>query len=210
MAGGRRRFAVVFAWRGTRVDATKPRTDKRAMAIQPIRLLGDPVLRQRCRPIAQSAPESRRRLARDLRDTLEDFRLRHGFGRGIAAPQIGTPLRAIYIEPQICGPLFNPHIRRRSRRTFLLWDDCFSFPDLLVRVRRHQAVEVVYEDLAGRRHVVQASGALAELLQHEIDHLDGILAIDRAIDTRHIILRSELDRFTAAERKRTRRRRASR
>jgi peptide deformylase len=167
------------------------------MAIRTIALLGDPVLRMKCKALPRNAYDERKRLARDLRDTLADFRSRRGFGRGIAAPQIGSPVRAIYIEPEISGPLFNPRIVRRSRRTFVLWDDCFSFPDLLARVRRHHAIEVTYEDADGHRHAVKATGALSELLQHEIDHIDGILAIDRAIDRKHIILRSELDRFTA-------------
>ncbi len=169
------------------------------MAIRTIRLLGDPVLRVRCRAIPRSARNDREKLARDLRDTLADFRSRRGFGRGIAAPQIGSPVRAIYVDPQIGGPLFNPRIVRHSRRTFKLWDDCFSFPDLLVCVRRHHSIEVAYEDAEGHRHRVKATGALSELLQHEIDHLDGVLAIDRAIDRKHIILRSELDRFTAGK-----------
>jgi len=77
---------------------------------------------------------------------------------------------------------------------FRLWDDCFSFPDLLVQVRRHESVTVAYLDADGRRRSVTGRGGLAELLQHEIDHLDGVLAIDRAVDSRHIVLRSEFDR----------------
>lgn len=167
------------------------------MAIRNILLLGDPRLRVKCRAIPRSSRTARERLARDLRDTLADFRSRRGFGRGIAAPQIGSAIRAIYIEPEIGGAMFDPRIVRQTRKTFLLWDDCFSFPDLLVRVRRHHAIEVSYEDVEGRRHTVKATGALSELLQHEIDHINGVLAIDRAIDRKHIILRSELDRFTA-------------
>ena len=136
-------------------------------------------------------------VARDLQDTLTDFRSHRGFGRGIAAPQIGRSDRIIYIDFELTGALINPRIAHRSRQTFTLWDDCFSFPDLLVRVKRHHTIEVSYHDLDGHRKRVRAIGALSELLQHEIDHLDGILAIDRAIDRRHIILRSELDRFTA-------------
>jgi peptide deformylase len=169
------------------------------MAICTIRLLGDPVLRTRCKTVPRASAELRIRLSNDLRDTLADFRSRRGFGRGIAAPQIGSTVRAIYIEPEIGGAMFNPRITQRSRRTFLLWDDCFSFPDLLVRLRRHHSVEVAYEDVEGYRRTVKAVGALSELLQHEIDHIDGILAIDRAIDRKHIILRSELDRFTAGK-----------
>ncbi|MCU0454473.1 MAG: peptide deformylase [Bacteroidetes bacterium] len=169
------------------------------MAIRTIMLLGNPVLRTRCKAVPRSAREERARLARDLRDTLANFRTQRGFGRGIAAPQIGSTVRAIHIEPEIGGAMFNPRIVRRSRRTFLLWDDCFSFPDLLVRLRRHHTIEVAYEDAEGHRRTVKATGSLSELLQHEIDHLDGILAIDRAIDQKHIILRSELDRFTAGK-----------
>lgn len=169
------------------------------MAVRTIALLGDPVLRVKCKALPRSARDEREQLAGDLRDTLADFRSRRGFGRGIAAPQIGVAVRAVYIEPEFGGPLFDPRIVRRSRRTFVLWDDCFSFPDLLVRVRRHHAIEVTYEDVDGHRHSAKATGALSELLQHEIDHINGILAIDRAIDRKHIILRSELDRFTAGK-----------
>ena len=75
-----------------------------------------------------------------------------------------------------------------------LWDDCFSFPTLLARVRRNLTVEVRYQDVEGKHHLLKAEGALSELLQHEIDHLDGTLAIDRAIDSKHIIYRSEYEK----------------
>ena len=73
-----------------------------------------------------------------------------------------------------------------------LWDDCFSFPDILVKVRRHKRIEISYVDEAGERKNLIAADALSELLQHEIDHINGVLAIDRAISKRDIILRSEL------------------
>jgi peptide deformylase len=73
-----------------------------------------------------------------------------------------------------------------------LWDDCFSFPDLMVRVRRHLEIEVEYEDLAGGSHSLVARDDLSELLQHEIDHLDGVLATDRAIDRRSFGLSRQL------------------
>ncbi|MEK6650149.1 MAG: peptide deformylase [Bacteroidota bacterium] len=169
------------------------------MAVRPILLLGNPILRSRCRTVPSSERATMKAVARDLRDTLTEFRTRKGFGRGIAAPQIGRPDRIMYIDFEFTGTLINPRIAHRSRQTFTLWDDCFSFPDLLVRVKRHHTIEVAYTDLDGHRRRVRATGALSELLQHEIDHLDGILAIDRAIDRRHIILRSELDRFTAGK-----------
>jgi peptide deformylase len=72
-----------------------------------------------------------------------------------------------------------------------MWDDCFSFPDLLVWLRRNRSIEVVYMDEFGRVTRKRVSGRLSELLQHEIDHLDGILAVDRARRTSDIIMRTE-------------------
>jgi len=72
-----------------------------------------------------------------------------------------------------------------------LWDDCFSFPDLLVRLERAERVGVRYEDEQGRTQILEAEGAFSELLQHEIDHLDGVLAVDRALDRNSFCTREE-------------------
>jgi peptide deformylase len=166
------------------------------MPVREIALLGNPVLRQKCRAVASSNTAVTLQLVRDLADTLHDFRARKGFGRGIAAPQIGSTERVIFVDYEYSGPLINPRIVRRSRKRFVLWDDCFSFPDLLVKVQRHVGIEVEFLDGDGRKRTLTATGGLSELLQHEIDHLDGILAIDRAIDSRHIILRSEFEKLS--------------
>ncbi len=166
------------------------------MAVRDILLLGNPALRAPCARV-RSFPGARGTV-RDLRDTWADFRRRRGFGRGIAAPQIGVQDRVVYLAE--IGALINPAITRRSRQTMTLWDDCFSFPDLLVKVRRHLRVSVEYQDVAGRKRTLAAEGGLAELLQHEIDHLDGILALDRAVDSRHIILRSEWEKLASHQR----------
>lgn len=160
------------------------------MPVRPIHLLGDPILRTRCAVVRDFGASGLTSLITDLRDTLDDFRGRRGFGRGIAAPQIGITQRVIVIHITEPCVLINPVILRRSTAMFSLWDDCFSFPDLLVRVKRHQSIEVRFADETGERHTLTARGALSELLQHEIDHLNGVLAIDRAIDSRHIVLRS--------------------
>jgi len=165
------------------------------MAIQPILRLGHPGLRARCAPARHVTSEIHHKVVRDLQDTLDEFRTTHGFGRGIAAPQIGVEERIIVLRLDEPLVLVNPLVTRRSRRRMTLWDDCFSFPDLLVKVRRHLEVDVGYQDLSGRHHVLHAEGALSELLQHEIDHLDGVLAIDRAIDSRHIVYKSEYERW---------------
>ncbi len=129
-----------------------------------------------------SHPADARSIALDLRDTLHEFRRAYGFGRGISAIQIGEPKRLIYIEFEGTSYyLHNPVYEFQSESRFELWDDCFSFPDLLVRLSRHETVVVRYEDERGETRKVSASGALSELLQHEMDHLDGVLAVDRAI-----------------------------
>jgi len=161
------------------------------MAVREILLLGNPILRTKCERVRSFSDSRIRAMIRDLRDTLGDFRTRNGFGRGIAAPQIGITERIIFIAMDAPMALINPEIIKRSRSAMTLWDDCFSFPEILVKVRRHVNILVRFQDAQGKKREMTAGGGLSELLQHEIDHLDGILAIDRAIDSRHIILRSE-------------------
>ncbi len=167
------------------------------MPVRDILLLGNPILRERCAPVTNVRADEVRSTIADLRDTLADFRSRHGFGRGIAAPQIGCTQQIIYLDFEYRGALINPQITRRSRKTFLLWDDCFSFPDILVKVSRNYTIEVAFTNEEGKRNTLKAEGGLSELLQHEIDHLHGILAIDRALDSKHIILRSEYEKLTS-------------
>jgi peptide deformylase len=160
-----------------------------AEAALPVRQLGDPVLRAHCSPIEMLDGELAATAAR-LQATLQAFRAAHGFGRGIAAPQIGVPRRMVALDLGATeypdggsGPLLllDPAIVWASDETFTLWDDCMSFPSLLVRVRRHASVSVAFRDGSGRDRVWQCvEPALAELLQHELDHLDGVLALDRA------------------------------
>jgi len=155
--------------------------------------LGDPILRE----VSASVVDFRgaRAIVADLRATLHAFRRAHGFGRGISAIQIGRPMRVIYLEfegtPCV---LINPRYERRSRKKFRLWDDCFSFPGLLVRVERSLSVRVKHQDISGDWRVLEGTGALSELLQHEMDHLDGILAVDRAIDRFSLSTRAEYER----------------
>jgi peptide deformylase len=166
------------------------------MATREITLLGNPVLRGKCSPVKDFRDAEIGQCITDLRDTLADFRARHGFGRGIAAPQIGSSRRIIYTDFDYQGPLINPSIIRHSRKTFTLWDDCFSFPDILVKVERHYTITVSFQDAEGTRKQMTATGGFAELLQHEIDHVQGILAIDRAVDSKHIVLRSEFNKLS--------------
>jgi peptide deformylase len=171
------------------------------MSIRPVLLLGNPLLRAVCVRVRQYNTPDLRALIRDMADTLHDFRRRNGFGRGIAASQIGDRRRVVFID--IDGPLalVNPEIIRSSRQMMTLWDDCFSFPDLAVKLKRHLSVEVRYRDPEGKEHVLKARGALSELLQHEIDHVNGALALDRAVDSKHIVYKSELEKLKLGARR---------
>ena len=155
-------------------------------------LLGDPRLRQRSSEV--HAYDARELDA--LASTLDAFRKQHGFGRAISAPQIGIAKRFIAVNLGK-GTFFvvNPVITWRSDATFTMWDDCMSFPDLLVRVERAQSLSLEYVDESGKpKEWRELDQAAAELLQHEIDHLDGVLAVDRAMDPESLVMRREYER----------------
>lgn len=155
--------------------------------------LGDPVLRAVSEPIED--PPQAGAILIDLRDTLHEFRRSHGFGRGISAVQIGCLKRVIYIEfEKVEYGLVNPVFEWLSAEKFQLWDDCFSFPDLLVWLERSERVRLAYQDRDGAARRLEAGGALAELLQHEMDHLDGILAVDRVSGRNGFCTREEYER----------------
>ncbi|MEP7270600.1 MAG: peptide deformylase [Acidobacteriota bacterium] len=165
------------------------------MPVREILQLGDPRLWLPSELVTDPTSEKVREGCGDLAATLSDFRLRCGFGRAIAAPQIGWLQRVIFLNTGEPTALINPRILSASEERMELWDDCFSFPDLMVRVTRHAQVLVRYSDVTGRETEIAASGDLSELLQHEIDHLDGILAVDRAIGPHPLALRREIQRL---------------
>lgn len=167
------------------------------MSRREILQLGNPMLWQQSPRVDDVKATTTQAVIRDLSDTLAGFRAATGFGRGIAAPQIGALARIIFIRMHPTGftsALVNPEIVWASDARMELWDDCFSFPDLLVRVARAAEVRVEYEDARGLKQMVDADGDLSELLQHEIDHLDGILAVQRAISPHAFATRAEWER----------------
>jgi peptide deformylase len=171
------------------------------MTIHRIRLLGDPILRAGCELIAKPRSTAVRVIVDDLRETLRDWQSRFGSGRGMAAPQIGAPVRIVQIEMDRPWTLINPEIVDIGTEDFSVWDDCFSFPNLWVRVQRAYHIRVRYQDLKGETHEVELERDRAELLQHEIDHLDGVLAVDRAYGSDPFCLREEWNRlYTASDR----------
>ena len=168
------------------------------MPIRPILQLGDPVLRERCARVEDPSSGETKQLVRDLADTLAYWRPNTGYGRAIAAPQIGVLRRVIFLqlpesEP---WPLINPEIIERSAEEITVWDACLSFLSIFMQVKRHRTITVRYQNLRGETLTVKAGDErnLSELLQHEIDHLDGILAIDRVIDIKSICTREEFEK----------------
>jgi len=152
------------------------------MPTRPILQLGNPRLYDVSARVDDFHPGALTDILRDLHDTMMGFRAAHGCGRAIAAPQIGVFKRIVYMH--IDGPtaFINPVIDRMSPDQLTLWDDCMSFPGLLVRVRRPRSCRILYQDERGRPCTLQLRDDLSELLQHEVDHLDGVLATQRAVD----------------------------
>ena len=168
------------------------------MALRTVLQLGDPRLREVCSPVDDPGSPEMRALIEDLKDTLAYCRASTGYGRAIAAPQIGVMRRAIFL--QLPGaepwPLFNPVITHRSDQKMVVWDACLSFLCIFMQVERHREVTVRYQDEHSEWREVGAGSErdLSELLQHEIDHLDGILAVDRITDITTLCTREEFEK----------------
>jgi len=168
------------------------------MAIRPVLQLGDPILRQKALPVEDPTARGIQDLVRDLADTLAHWRSTTGYGRGIAAPQLGVLQRLIFL--QLPGekpwPLVNPEIVARSQEKIIVWDACLSFLSIFMQVERHREITVRYQNLQSEVLEFEAGDDrnLSELLQHEIDHLDGILAIDRVIDVKTIVTHEEFEK----------------
>ena len=160
--------------------------------------IGDPRLRDPAGAVADVADPAVRADGAKVHAALMSFCERWGFGRGTAATQLGIPRRIIALHmPDWPDLIFNPEFTWKSVETFTLFENCMSFPFMLVRTRRHHSISLRYLDADGCEHLrEEVSVELAELLQHEIDHLDGTLAVDRAIDANAIVARKifEADR----------------
>jgi len=173
------------------------------VAIRTILQLGDPDLREVAKKVSDPPAPEIRALVEDLSDTLAHWRKTTGYGRGIAAPQIGANVRVIFLRlpGEAAWPMVNPEITWRSEEKIVVWDACLSFLSIFMQVERYREIAVRYQDLCAEWHEVRASEEqnLSELLQHEIDHLDGILAVDRITDMKTMCTREEFEkRYRAA------------
>jgi peptide deformylase len=168
------------------------------MAVKSILQLGDPRLREIALPVEDPSGLEVASLVKDLADTLAHWRAATGYGRGIAAPQLGVPLRVIFLQLPGEKPwsLINPEILERSEENIVVWDACLSFLSIFMQVERNREITVRYQDMKGETHRFRAGDDrnLSELLQHEIDHLDGILAVDRITDIKTLCTREEFEK----------------
>jgi len=168
------------------------------MPVKTVLQLGDLRLREIALPVEDPSAPQIGRLVQDLGDTLAHWRSTTGYGRGIAAPQLGVSLRVIFL--QLPGaepwPLVNPEIIERSAEKIVVWDACLSFLSIFMQVERHHEITIRYQDFRAEWHELQVGDDrnLSELLQHEIDHLDGILAVDRIIDMKTLCTREEFEK----------------
>ena len=152
------------------------------MAVRKVLLLGNPRLYEVSRPVKKDELNGIGDVVPDLHDTLMDFKKKYDAGRAIAAPQIGVMKRLVYLYIDKPVVFINPVLDERSKEMIELWDDCMSFPDLLVKVKRHKSCKIKYRDMEWEEQAMMLEDDMSELLQHECDHLDGILAVARAIE----------------------------
>ena len=147
-----------------------------------ILLLGNPKLYEVSEEVKREELEELRPVFEDMFDCIRGIRRDYGFGRAIAAPQIGVQKRLICMLTDKPYVIINPTLEFTGEDMMELMDDCMSFPKLLVRVRRYRHCILRYLDENWEPQEKQMDDDMSELIQHEYDHLDGILATMRAID----------------------------
>ena len=170
--------------------------------------MGHPVLRQPARPVTaeELRSDGLRALVSDMIDTLKDYG-----GIGLAAPQVGESIRLALIEipygltrytetePMPLTVFVNPTVEIVDPAAAGYWEGCLSIPGLRGYVERPQHVRVSYTDLDGEAHTLELTGFLATVFQHELDHLDGTLYIDRIKDSRLLAFDQEFERYLAPQ-----------
>jgi len=157
--------------------------------VREILLLGNKELYEVSAPVEKEEVAGLKGVIADLHDTLMAYRGRYGAGRAIAAPQIGIKKRLIYMHIDEPVVFINPVLAYHDDEMMKVLDDCMSFPGLYVYVLRHQRCAIKYRDIAWKECALELEGDLSELLQHEYDHLDGILATMRAIDKHSFVMK---------------------
>jgi peptide deformylase len=178
------------------------------MAIRKIARLGHPVLRQQARDVTReeiSSPEMRR-LLKDMIETMHEYG-----GVGLAAPQVHEPVRLAIIEydadngryeagkGQPLLVIFNARVKVLDPTLSGFWEGCLSVPGMRGYVERPSKIEVNYLDERGKPQTLTAEGFLATVFQHELDHLDGVVYVDRISDKTKFAFSEEYGRYHIEE-----------
>ncbi len=158
--------------------------------LQDLLLLGNPKLYEVSEPVLKSELPLVKDWVADLHIVMQEVRAKYNFGRAIAAPQLGIMKRVIYMNINKPVVFINPEFTYLSDELFEVWDDCMCFPNLFVKVMRHRELTIKFLDENWNPCEWNMKGDLSELLQHEYDHLDGILCTMRAIDDKSFKWRS--------------------
>src|SRR5206468_10979898 len=172
--------------------------ERRLMALRPVRIYGDPVLREKAREVT-GADETLRALVADLFETMKAYS-----GVGLAANQVGVLQRVLVVDVPIDDThrerhaLVNPEIVERSGSE-TGEEGCLSIPGVWEDVTRAKQISVRALDENGKPVSIEAEGYLARAIQHEIDHLDGVLFVDRLSPLKRQFLRRALEALARGE-----------
>lgn len=171
------------------------------MTLRKIALMGHPVLLEPAKPVMDPTDPEMRELVRDMRETLADAR-----GLGLAGPQVHAGKRVILALEAVAGEadrtaepliLINPELEPLDPDYETAFEGCLSIPGLRGLVPRYRRVGLKALDAEGRPVEREAEGLFARILQHEVDHLDGVLYLERLASPRHLAFDSEMARLTA-------------
>ncbi len=152
-----------------------------------IRKYGDPILGKKAEEVKETTPEIKELIL----NMMEMMQKEHGVG--LAAPQVGVAKRIIVVETGNGPDVFiNPKIIKKSKEKIIMEEGCLSFPELYFKIKRAKEIKVQTENINGKELEIKAEGLLARIFQHEIDHLDGILFIDRISFWKKLKLRNKI------------------
>ncbi|MDF1865182.1 MAG: peptide deformylase [Saprospiraceae bacterium] len=154
------------------------------MILNKILPLGDNKLYETSHPVLKEELASLKTTIEDLHDIILAFRAKYNAGRAVASPQIGVMKRIICWNIDEPITMINPELSDLSEEMMEVWDDCMCFPNLLVKVKRHKSCTLRFFNEAWNLQTWHLVGDQSELIQHEYDHLNGILATQRAIDNK--------------------------
>jgi len=162
--------------------------------IKDVLMIGNPVLVEKSADVSFEDEPLLDQILADLGDTLTHLQDTKKIGRALSAPQLGYLKKVIYFQMKDKSfYMLNPEIIEKKLEMQVVWDSCYSFDvAFFIRIPRHEMIKVIYYDESGHPHSEEFTGEMSELVQHEIDHLQGVLAVEHMAGTKgNIIMRAE-------------------